>query len=253
MDPWVANGDGGGFFGANEVESSTVTAPRQQFMCPVTVRQVLDAPEKGLKVGPLTATMVSLCGIVSDIEGTSLTIKFCLSDDTGIIDCVEWIETNDRTVVRHATDLEQNKYYHIYGCIKFTQGEKKIMVFHLEKVRSLNEVTVFMLEVLSASEYALRSSEKEYKHQAAANAFDQSSFSNSAFNSGIQSTKDKMTLIQRTILDAITGVQNPVGWSRFDTKITKKYSEKEILNTLEQLVSEGHIYTTIDDDHYSST
>ena len=54
--------EGGGYFVGNEPTTpnqSVSSAIRQQFLCPVTVRQVLEAPEQGLKVGSLTATMVS--------------------------------------------------------------------------------------------------------------------------------------------------------------------------------------------------
>lgn len=36
---------------------------------------------------------MSLCGIVTNVENSSTTIKFCLSDDTGVVDCLEWLET----------------------------------------------------------------------------------------------------------------------------------------------------------------
>lgn len=48
----------------------------------------------------------------------------------------------------------ENKYYHVYGCIKFPQGRRRIMVFKIVRVLNLNEITAFMLEVMSASDYA---------------------------------------------------------------------------------------------------
>lgn len=74
-------------------QSASKQAARQQFLCPLTVRQVLESPEDGMKVGSLTVNMVTLAGIVVDVDVTSTNVKFTLSDDTGTIECLEWIES----------------------------------------------------------------------------------------------------------------------------------------------------------------
>lgn len=77
-------------------QSTSKQAARQQFLAPLTVRQVLESPEDGMKVGSLTVNMVTLAGIVVDVDVTSTNVKFTLSDDTGTIECLEWLETEVR-------------------------------------------------------------------------------------------------------------------------------------------------------------
>ncbi|EEB13625.1 Replication protein A 32 kDa subunit, putative [Pediculus humanus corporis] len=204
MDQWSDNR--GGYFVGNEPTTpnqSVSSAIRQQFLCPVTVRQVLEAPEQGLKVGSLTATMVSLCGVVSNVEITSTTIKFSLTDDTGIIDCLEWLETQDNSKISKTTNLLENNYYHVYGCVKYPQGSRRIMVFKTVKVTDFNEITAFMLEVLSTNEYAEKTT-KDSKVPAT-NAFGQNSFT--SFNISTDD-RNKLTPIQKAIMDAISGGQD---------------------------------------------
>ncbi|KAJ7333699.1 DNA-directed RNA polymerase I subunit rpa2 [Desmophyllum pertusum] len=62
-----------------------------------------------------------------------------------------------------------------------------------------------------------------------------------------------LTGIQHEIHRMITTSQHEEGMSFAQIKQKVKTSDQQIRNTLEFLSNEGHIYSTIDDDHYKST
>lgn len=253
------NTGGGGFYAENGMgtpgnQSASKTANRQQFLCPVTIRQILEAPEDGLKVGSLQVTMVSLLGIVVDVDVTSTNVKFTLSDDTGVIECQEWIETDESGDTRNVPNIMENAYYKVFGVIKSMQGHKRIMVFKVAPLEDLNDYSVFMGEVLNCNQYAQKMVEgtdvsvgsyfsncfclmiavikfffflqapMPYKSENTNNFNNTNNVNNIASHNN-----DLFTPTQRAVLEAIKACQNPqIGWDKKDPTLRSKFPAKQI-------------------------
>lgn len=91
--------------------------------------------------------MVSFVAIVRNVEHSSTKITYRLEDHTGQIDAHYWLEEGDSM---NAPQVIVNAYARVYGSVRKQGGSKTIMLFRLEPMANLNELTTHLLEVLNA-------------------------------------------------------------------------------------------------------
>lgn len=91
--------------------------------------------------------MVSIVGIVRNIEHSSTKITVTLEDHSGQIDAHLWLEDGD---MGNMPSLLLNTYARVFGSIRNQGGTKALMIFKIEPLTSINESTTHLLEVLNA-------------------------------------------------------------------------------------------------------
>lgn len=91
--------------------------------------------------------MVSLVGIVRSVEHSSTKITVTIEDHTGQIDAHLWLEDGD---MGNMPALLLNTYARVFGSIRNQGGKKALMIFKIEPLSSINELTTHLLEVLNA-------------------------------------------------------------------------------------------------------
>lgn len=147
----------------------------------------------------------------------------------------------------HAQFME-NQYVRVYGVVKQLQGQKLVQAFRILPIKELNEVTHHILECMNASIY--------YSSKASGEPMEMPTTSRAANplrNANLSSAGSKDSLNDQ-ISDLIKQCKSSEGLHiREVCTYFKSYSEAKIKEALEFLSSEGHIYTTIDDEHYKST
>lgn len=99
--------------------------------------------------------MITVVGIVRNIEHSSTKITYTLEDYTGQIDAHLWLEEGD---IANIPPLLLNTYARVHGSIRNQGGTKAIMLFKIEQLESINGLTSHLLEVLNtrfmAEEYS---------------------------------------------------------------------------------------------------
>lgn len=91
--------------------------------------------------------MVTLVGIVREIEHSSTKIKYVIEDFTGQIEAHLWLEEGDTA---NTPSLLLNTYARLQGSIRSTGGVSRLMVFKIEQLPSINDLTTHLLEVLNS-------------------------------------------------------------------------------------------------------
>lgn len=137
----------------------------------MVIKQVLDLTDNAIKLYGLTIGMCSIVAIVRTIDHSSTKITYRLEDLTGQIDAHLWLE--DGADNFGGPPVVVNTYCRIYGSVRSQNNGKTIMLFKLEPVSSVNEVTTHLLEVLHArymSEKFTSDSMSEYGGAEAGNA-----------------------------------------------------------------------------------
>ncbi|KAL0273967.1 UNVERIFIED_CONTAM: hypothetical protein PYX00_006516 [Menopon gallinae] len=249
---WSDNGGGGGYFNETDVttpsgKSGSKLATRQQFLCPVTIRQILEAPEEGLQIGNFTASMVTLCGVVIAVKSSPTRITFSFSDDTGTIDCLEWLDVDENVQTKEEVNVVPNMYYQVFGCLKPINKVRKIMVFKIIPIENFNEYAAFLAEVICANQYA------EKINQMPPTPMIQDNSSSISNNTSYNDHGTAFTPVQQAILAEIKANKSPGGWNKKESKLNNMFFKKQIEDAVDFLVSEGHIYSTVDDNHYRTT
>lgn len=70
-----------------------------------------------------------------------------MEDNTGQIDAHYWLEEGDTL---NSPQIVVNTYARIYGSLRQQGGVKTIMIFKIESLQTINELTTHLLEVLNA-------------------------------------------------------------------------------------------------------
>lgn len=260
--------DGGGFYnadnsfgGGSPQVSKKGDQKRAQNIMPVTARQVLTCPEDGLKIGNHDVYLVTLMGIVRAVETTSVKITYTLEDNTGCIDGVHWIDGQDESGQAPQPQVVENTYCKLSGTIR-SQGDKRyIMAFNITQIESFNELTTHFLEVALFSKKALLMSNQGGVMDMGPSMANGNGISNNLSNSlmtssvGHSSSVLGLPDIQDKVLKAIqnTASENGAHSNDLVEQLKGVGTRAQILGAVEALCGEGHIYTTVDDDHYRTT
>lgn len=91
--------------------------------------------------------MVSIVGIVRNVDHSSTKITVTVEDHSGQIDAHLWLEDGD---VGNMPSLLLNTYVRVFGSIRNQGGTKTLMIFKIDPLTSINELTTHLLEVLNA-------------------------------------------------------------------------------------------------------
>lgn len=110
------------------------------------IKQIVKAPENFQMFG-MSFGMVSIVGIVRNVEHSSTKITVTIEDHSGHIDAHLWLEDGD---MGNMPSLLLNTYARIFGSIRNQGGTKALMIFKIEPLSSINELTTHLLEVLNA-------------------------------------------------------------------------------------------------------
>ncbi|XP_046676597.1 replication protein A 32 kDa subunit-B isoform X2 [Homalodisca vitripennis] len=257
--------EGGGFdtsgFGTGETPQADKKGPkRTDHLVPVTVRQVLDSPDTGLKIGQsdMEAQMLKLVGIVKKINRSSVKIIYTLEDNTGSIEGIHWLEaeTDENFVV----PVVENTYVSMIGAVRnanaqFTQ--KHIMVFKIQPITDLNAVTQHVLSIihltLKSEDLTQQTPVPAAKQEMSTTygGMDTSMGGGSDYAAGFNLNPQQ----QRVLKAVAQNCQSELGASveTIVSSLTVKMPMKEVEKILEFLASEGHVYSTSDERHYKAT
>lgn len=111
------------------------------------IKQVLDSSDDGLSLFDLNMGIVTFVAIVRSVDHSSTKITYRLEDHTGQIDAHHWLEEGDSM---NSPQVAINAYARIFGSVRNQGGGKTLMIFRLEPMPTINELTNHMLEVLNA-------------------------------------------------------------------------------------------------------
>ncbi|XP_065354197.1 replication protein A 32 kDa subunit-like [Calliphora vicina] len=229
-----------GDFNATQTTEGASTEKKPEGIAPVLIKQVLNSPEGNYQMFDMTFMMVYAKVIVRNIETSSTKMTYLLEDSTGRIDAHYWLEEGDTL---KAPDVMVNKYATVFGSVRSQGGQKTLMVFKMLPVNDPNEVVTHVLEVLNArykaEEYATKGT--SYGNFGAVKS------STSGIDLGLEGK-------HLAVFQAIKNHNSADGISRSELK--RKFThmtDNELDPILDFMTGEGHIYSSIDADHFLST
>lgn len=117
-----------------------------QGIVPLVIQQIKKAPDNFQLFG-MAFGMVSIVGIVRNVEHSSTKITVTLEDHSGQMDAHLWLEDGD---MGNMPNILINTYARVVGSIRNQGGTKALMIFKIEPLSSINELTTHLLEVLNA-------------------------------------------------------------------------------------------------------
>lgn len=235
---------------------------------PCTVSQLMSASQadEAFKVGDVEVAQVTLVGIIRSTDKSMTNIQYKVDDMTSApMDVKQWVDTEDPSV--DSTVLPPGTYVKVSGNLRSFQNHRSVVAFSVRPLEDMNEITSHMLEVVHAHMALCKP-----QTMTSAGGMNSSMTSMSRTNMGNMGTMGSMgsmggsyqgannminnglSASQNQVLSLIRSCPDPQGISIQDIK--QRLSGMSI-NIIKQAVdflsNEGHIFSTIDEDHYKST
>ncbi|NWU82964.1 RFA2 protein, partial [Onychorhynchus coronatus] len=241
----------GGFGSPAGAQAEKKQRNRSQNIVPCTVSQLLAAEQvdEAFRICDVEISQVTVVGIVRHAEKAPTNVLYKVDDMTAApMDVRQWVDTDeaggDNVVVPPGT------YVKVAGHLRSFQNKKSLVAFKIMPLENMNEFTTHILEIVNAH-MILR---KNLMSASSAPPSFSSAGIMGGYGGGGSLPVNGLTAHQSQVLNLIKSCPVPEGMSLQELKLQLHgMSMSTIKQAVEFLSSEGHIYSTVDDDHYKST
>lgn len=227
---------------------------------PCTVSQLMSASQadEAFRVGDVEVSQVTIVGVIRSTDKSMTNIQYKVDDMTAApMDVKQWVDTEDPGV--DSTVLPPGTYVKVSGNMRSFQNHRSVVAFSVRPLEDMNEITSHMLEVVQAhmvlgkpqsmpgAGRGMSSNITPMSGPVKENMGGSYAGANEMANNGLSAN-------QNQVLSLIRGCPYPQGISIQDLKQRLGgMSLVAIKQAVEFLSNEGHIFSTIDEDHYKST
>lgn len=193
---------------------------------------------------------ITLIGQVTQAEELNINQTYTLDDGTGSIQVKVFVESNDDPTTRRHVAI--GSYVRVFGQISTANKERTVTAFQINTIVDFNERTLHILEVIRAHIFNTQSV---------------SSLSASLVPAGFGEYGQPVT--SASLAEVPAGNFNPVqhavlqvfmqDMSEAGTSVDavcralSGYSRQAIREAIDLLCGDGHLYSTVDEDHFKST
>ncbi|KAJ8340865.1 hypothetical protein SKAU_G00331560 [Synaphobranchus kaupii] len=236
---------------------------RAQQIVPCTVSQLLSArqAEDIFRVGEVEIAQITLLGIVRNTEKSITNIQYKVDDMTGPpMDVKQWVDVEDPSV--ESTVIPPGTYVKVSGNLRSFQNHKSVVAFSIRPVEDMNEITSHMLEVVRA--HMMLS--KPPGGVSGGGMMNSSMMSMSrpimggmgggggGYSGANDMSANGLSPVQNQVLSLIRSCPDAQGIRIQDLKQRLSGMSIAIIKqAVEFLCNEGHVFSTIDEDHFRST
>jgi len=276
-----ANGGGEGYDqGGGYVNSPTVGGSEQkskgnrqqqraQSILPCTIGQIHKAEqiEDKFLVDGVELNQVVVVGLVRSSNETTTRLDYHIDDMTGApIEVRQFVDNDENSPDGERTSLiRENIYVRVHGHVRAFGGKRSVVAFRVTPVPDVNEVTTHILEVIYAHAFLTRAAAAAGTpmdtngesvtngHPVIGDQIPSPTHNGNGMDGG--QVDIGLNVQQQQVLNVIRSSMEEHGMdlTHVSGKLGKSMSMKAIKEVIEFLSSEGHIYSTIDDEHYKAT
>lgn len=260
-------GNGGGFMSSQPSGSQSTPNKRGsgvQNILPVSVKQLqsLNAGDDELRLDGQEVSTLRLVGLVTNLTPQSTSVRFQLDDASGAIDCQYFVNADEDD---SEADLSEGSYARVVGKLRSFQGKTSLSCFSVATLQDMNELTHHLLEVIYIHCYNTKGPLHNGKADVAMTSFNTptkavNQWNQSAtggFGNGVDDgmMDSNFSQEQKAILDVLATCTSNRGLKidQIFNDLRGQISEPQLRSALNYLMNEGHVYSTIDEDHFKRT
>lgn len=231
---------------------------RANQIIPCTVSQLMSASQadEAFRVGDVEVAQVTIVGIIRTTDKSMTNIQYKVDDMTAApMDVKQWVDTEDPNV--ESTVLPPGTYVKVSGNLRSFQNHRSVVAFSVRPLEDMNEITSHMLEVVQAH-MALSKPQSGAGGGMSSNVTPMSrpvtEHTGGVYAGAHDMVNNGLSANQNQVLSLIRGCPDPQGISIQDLKQRLSVMSMAVIKqAVEFLSNEGHIFSTIDEDHYKST
>ncbi|XP_046820856.1 replication protein A 32 kDa subunit-like isoform X1 [Vespa crabro] len=226
----------------DETKKKTNRSKKINNIVPLMICHIINLKDQSdeLSLWGLPVSIITIVGIVRHAERDSTKVIYDIEDETGTVTALSWVDSNRQLV--NPFLLKVNVYVRVYGTIRYYNGKQHILVISIVPIEDLNELTNHILEVT----YITLKTQEMAGIDTKVSKAERNVESNTCNN---------MDPNQSAIFNIIlAGCDTDCGIGRAIIKECAPHHLKSQVDTiLEFLINEGHIYTTLTNDHFKTT
>ncbi|CAM9306001.1 unnamed protein product [Ascophyllum nodosum] len=279
----------GGFADTQATGGGGQRSKDKQSILPVNVKQVIESEmtsqESGAKIDGVEVAQVKLVGCIVEMENASTNTEYTIEDTTGRLKVKIFHNDgeggNDRSAERRSRN-QIGTYVRVFGNVRSWKDDRHSVAYDMQPISDFNEVTMHVLETIYTHLFLTKgplpgkasvgggAAVAQPNHGVGSPGLNRNSLQRKqGFNSPTQinSSASKnpsmhqqsstgFTPLQQKVLDMFLGADDEQGRSTHDVIAVLQdhhVSAHQISEAISFLSSEGHLYSTIDEDHYKST
>ncbi|KAM5182167.1 replication protein A 32 kDa subunit [Mantella aurantiaca] len=247
----------GGFGSPAPSQGEKKSRSRTQQIVPCTVSQLLSATQSDelFKIGEVELAQVTILGIVRHAEKAPTNILYKVDDMTAApMDVRQWVDTDDASCENAV--VPPGNYVKVSGHLRSFQNKKSVVAFKIAPIEDMNEFVSHMLEVVHSHMSLNAHPEGGGGGSSMALTTPGRGGMNTggSFSGGNDMHTNGLTPHQTQILNLIKSCKGSEGMDLDSLKSRLQGMNVNVIKqALEFLSNEGHIYSTVDDEHYKST
>ncbi|KAJ6547636.1 hypothetical protein B0H19DRAFT_277667 [Mycena capillaripes] len=255
-------GGGGGFLSPSGSQGSpgTTKTPASQSLRPVTIAQVRKASQMHSDADwVVDDSPIGQITVVAELYNHSAFTtnrNFGLDDGTGRIDAKMWIDTPDDQLDQPWRGLPTGKavglqpvYVRVTGSIKTHNNKRHIHASNIRLVKDQNEVYFHILETISVNVILQKGLPSRGGQEQPSGAVQGQSSAYAIQSRPTQAQKMFSPMADEVVHYLRTAPPNPDGIHVGDIAKALNANAMELSDTVDKLIDDGHIFTTIDDSH----
>ncbi|KAF9562546.1 replication protein A subunit RPA32 [Agrocybe pediades] len=230
---------------------------------PFTVAQLVRATQAHTdaewRVDDVEIGQTTIVGQVVSIQKQTTNCVYTIDDGTGVIEARQWLDASNEDEAKKWEDIQEQQYVRVTGGLKSFGKKRYVNATHIRGIKDSHEIYFHILEAIAVSLILERGAPSSAGAAALkkteATTGGMSAYSAQNANSTRHDQYAHLTELQQAIIHFILD-QPPREEGIHVAQIAKAIGAnaddaRKIGNALDALMDEGHVFTTIDDSHFS--
>lgn len=261
-----AASQGGGF----QVDTSGTPGGRptgnkdRQSLIPTTIKQLKNAPpqangDNGFTLDGKDLYQVTVCGLIVSADEASTSLQYVINDGTGTIQVKMWMDSDGAdAMAERKAQWKEGVVVRVVGNLRVFNSVKSLVAYSIQPIKDFNEYTFHFIDVVHT--HLLHTKGKPEPPAAAAPAGYAPAIAGGIAPTGgasyaaPQQGASALDLVLKFFQSK--GEASESGCTVTDAAnalASSNVTVEQVRQHVEHLVNEGHLYSTIDDDHFKST
>jgi len=256
-------GDGGGFQVDNSTPDGKVKGKEAQSLIPATIKQLKNAPsnsggDQGFSIDGKDLHQVTIVGIIMNAEEQNTNLQYTIDDGTDDIVVKMWIDAEaDEAALERRAQWKEGKVVRVTGQLRSFNMARSIVAFNITPITDFNEYTFHFIEVVHTHLRNTKGNPPVAGMAGTSTGYGNANGMAAPAGGHVNQQPAQQASLQDTVLEFFqayaTGEAGSTITECFNAMKTNGASIKEIRETVDFLVGEGHLYSTIDDEHFKGT
>ncbi|KAH8593417.1 hypothetical protein B0O99DRAFT_653274 [Bisporella sp. PMI_857] len=254
---------GGGFMSGSQAGGQESPSGAKNYgketLRPITIKQALEAqcsqypfPTADPKIDGVDVTQLSIIGQILKVSPQTTNTTFSLDDGTGTIDVKQWVDSGESS---ESTKLipKEGEYIHVWGSLKDFNGKRTIGSRTIRTVTDYNEISYHLLEATAVHLHLTRGPPGQANGTTSEGLFvDNNGGATNAQAPGGKILSRAVGPAGRAIYKFLAeSPQGNEGLHVANIAQALGISQQEVFKGGDELLAEGCIYTTIDDETWA--